>query len=180
MVCAYRARIYPAHRPFLFLAELLLSEGIIRRRSCRQALYLGPTNQVGVGLPEAGPEISTGMRRPRTTGQLAKNAGEYWRADGESGWNQSGVVLVLFREGIRKRCTLEPRLGAGQAQQEAGHGQAFPSSEGGSEATNDPKRRTKIRHNKTVSCAMMVAWSSERREQGIEADAVPHAPVVHN
>lgn len=162
MVCAYRARIYPAHRPFLFgRASPFGRNNQAAQLLPGRSLWDPPTKWGGVGLPETGPEISTGMYKPRTTGQLAKNAGEYWRVDDESGWNQSVVVLVLFRAGIRKRCTLEPRLIAGQAQQEAGpgqawhaqgngeagHGQAFPSSEGGSEATNDPKRRTKIRHN---------------------------------
>ena len=105
---------------FFFWQSFSLRKGIIRRRSCSQAARSGTHQPSGVGLPEAGSEISTGMHRPRTTGQLTRNAGEYWRVDGESGWNQSVVVLVLFRAGIRKRCTLEPRLSAGQAQQEAG------------------------------------------------------------
>lgn len=179
MVCAYRARIYPAHRPFLFGRASPFGRNSQAAQLQAGCSIWDPPTKWGRPPGSRAGNIH-GDAQATHHGQLTRNAGEYWRVDGESGWSQNVVVLVLFHAGIRKRCTLEPRLIAGQAQQETGHGQAFLSSEGGSEETNDPKRRTKIRHNKTVSCAMMVAWSSERREQGIEADAVPRAPVVHN
>jgi len=151
----------PCAQAFFFWQSFSLRKEIITWRSCSQAALSGTHQPSGGRPPGSGAGNIHGARERSTTGQLARNAGEYWRANGESGWDQNVVVLVLFRAGIRKRCTLEPRLSAGQAQQEAGpgqvwhaqgngeagHGQAFPSSEGRSEATSDPKRRTKSRHN---------------------------------
>lgn len=151
----------PCAQAFFFWQSLSLRKEIIRRRSCSLAAPSGTHQPSGGRPPGNGAGNIHGDTRAAHHGAVARNTGEYLRVDGEPGWNQNVVVLVLFRAGIRKRCTLEPRLIAGQAQQEAGpgkawhaqgngeagHGQAFPSSEGRGETTSDPKKRTKTRHN---------------------------------
>ena len=115
MVCAYRARIYPAHRPFLFgRASPFGRNNQAAQLQAGRYLWDPPTKW---GRPP-GSRAGNIHGDAQATHHGAAHQ-ERWRVDGESGRNQNVVVLVLFHAGIRKRCTLEPRLIAGQAQQEA-------------------------------------------------------------
>lgn len=85
-----------------FFAELLLSEGIIRRRSCRQAAISGTHQPSGVGLPEAGPEISTGMRRPRPTGSSPRTLASIGEQMASPGGTKTGWFWFYFVKELGK------------------------------------------------------------------------------